>query len=621
MEATQHRWGLLVQWRAYVALFVIAIALALGSTPRASAIPAILQVTTTADDNTPFNGVCSIREAITAANQNSYLEDSCNASGSTGTDRIQFANFGSVTPTLNIGSELPVISAPVLIRGDTGGATRVELHSTSVTSLGGGPSGYGLYIAASDTTVRNLVISGFSVGIVIVSTNVKLLGNFIGTNADGSAAGSNSHGVVVDGSLGPPASAQIGGTEGLTPGGPCTGDCNLISGNSGNGITMVMDSPGSTILGNYIGTNVSGTSAIANGVGVKGGYYTNIAGNLISGNSSAGIQIACCDTDSPVLIQNNLIGTQADGSSPLGNGNGIEMSGHSVLVGGAAASEANVIAFNSGHGVSALEAGNTTRGNSIHANGGKGIDHSGTGETPAPVINVADHSSAGGTACNGCKIDLYSDTENEGRIYEGSAVIAATNWSFLGHLTGPNVTATATTAAGTTSEFSLPFFIGLEATPTPSTTASISPTPTATPTPTPTRSPTATPTPTPTRSPTATPTPINTATPTFTPTQPPSQQVRWGDHNCSQSVDPVDGLLNLRHDAGLSAETNECPGMGEEVDVQGASTHVWGDLDCSGEADPVDGLKVLRFDAGLDVQRPAGCPDPGETVTVSAANG
>jgi hypothetical protein len=86
-------------------------------------------------------------------------------------------------------------------------------------------------------------------------------------------------------------------------------------------------------------------------------------------------------------------------------------------------------------------------------------------------------------------------------------------------------------------------------------------------------------------------------------------------------VDPVDGLLNLRHDAGLSAETNECPGMGEEVDVQGASTHVWGDLDCSGEADPVDGLKVLRFDAGLDVQRPAGCPDPGETVTVSAANG
>jgi hypothetical protein len=93
--------------------------------------------------------------------------------------------------------------------------------------------------------------------------------------------------------------------------------------------------------------------------------------------------------------------------------------------------------------------------------------------------------------------------------------------------------------------------------------------------------------------------------------------VIWGDHNCSGSADPVDALLNLRDDAGLPSETNECPEMGATVGVDGTD-RTWGDFDCSGTADPVDGLKVLRFDAGLDVARPDGCPDPGETVTVSS---
>jgi CSLREA domain-containing protein len=111
------------------------------------------------------------------------------------------------------------------------------------------------------------------------------------------------------------------------------------------------------------------------------------------------------------------------------------------------------------------------------------------------------------------------------------------------------------------------------------------------------------------------PTPSASPSPTPTPTGG-SQQVAWGDHNCSGSADPVDALLNLRHDAGLPAETNECPEMGATASVDGTD-RIWGDLDCSGSADPVDGLKVLRFDAGLEVQRPAGCPDPGETVTLN----
>ncbi|HUF52407.1 MAG TPA: choice-of-anchor L domain-containing protein [Dehalococcoidia bacterium] len=90
----------------------------------------------------------------------------------------------------------------------------------------------------------------------------------------------------------------------------------------------------------------------------------------------------------------------------------------------------------------------------------------------------------------------------------------------------------------------------------------------------------------------------------------------WGDHNCSDQADPVDALLNLRHDAGLSTITNECPEMGIVVEVLQASPHPWGDVDCSGGPDPVDALKILRYDAGLNVSQPEDCPEIGSQVEI-----
>jgi hypothetical protein len=93
----------------------------------------------------------------------------------------------------------------------------------------------------------------------------------------------------------------------------------------------------------------------------------------------------------------------------------------------------------------------------------------------------------------------------------------------------------------------------------------------------------------------------------------------WGDNNCSGGVDPVDGLLALRFDAGLSANTGDCPAMGTVVEVAGASPHPWGDIDCSGDVGPVDSLKLLRFDSGLGVSQEPDCPGLGGAVSVSAA--
>ncbi len=58
--------------------------------------------------------------------------------------------------------------------------------------------------------------------------------------------------------------------------------------------------------------------------------------------------------------------------------------------------------------------GNRIRGNSIHSNGGMGIDNSsgGNGNLAPPVITAAGPMS--GTACANCAVDVYSDDEDEG---------------------------------------------------------------------------------------------------------------------------------------------------------------------------------------------------------------
>ncbi len=111
-----------------------------------------------------------------------------------------------------------------------------------------------------------------------------------------------------------------------------------------------------------------------------------------------------------------------------------------------------------------------------------------------------------------------------------------------------------------------------------------------------------------------------TATPTPTPSAPPgSLAATWADSNCSGSVDPVDALVTMRHDAGFVTFTAECPGMGWTVQLVGGSQRTWGDVDCSGDVNPIDALKILRSDAGLSISQEPNCPGMGAAVLI--ANG
>jgi len=249
------------------------------------------------------------------------------------------------------------------------------------------------------------------------------------------------------------------------------GHGNVISGNMVAGIRISGGSANDVIQANLIGVNAAGNAPLPNqhngiyfaesgaGVGTLIGGSGPGEGNVISANGFNGVDLSNGAHD--VTVQGNLIGTHVGGTLPLGNGNSgviAHEGAHDNTIGGTAPGERNVIAFNHIGGVGVNEATsvrNTIRGNSIHSNWHEGIAlwDGGNLELPAPVI--ASLGPVTGTACADCIVDVYSDSEDEGRIYEGSTVAGGSgSFTYSGSVSGPAVTATATDSAGNTSRFS-----------------------------------------------------------------------------------------------------------------------------------------------------------------------
>ena len=329
----------------------------------------------------------------------------------------------------------------------------------------------------------NVISGNASRGIDIQQTTApgnEVKGNFIGLDVSGATALPNGAGGV-----------RIVSGLGNTIGGATAPERNVISGNTGIGVYLFDDANGNVVKGNFIGTDSTGVQGRGNlndGVRIQKssgntiGGTTAAEGNVISDNNGSGVFIFSNVDGAPAnnnLVHANLIGTQVDGTSPLGNisvgvriqsfpGTGDRIVTGNVI-GGTGAEEGNTIAFNNnGVSVDGAEAtGNPIRGNSIHSNTGLGINNVNGGNTElAPPTITSASGVVSGTACANCTVDVYSDAADEGKDFEGTTMADGSGaWSFPGAVTGPNITATATDAAGNgnTSEFSAAVAFGTTA--------------------------------------------------------------------------------------------------------------------------------------------------------------
>lgn len=254
-------------------------------------------------------------------------------------------------------------------------------------------------IGGTTPAARNIISGNTSDGIAFGAGSVGgsghvVEGNLIGTNGAGSGALANDKGVHLAYSV---TNVLICGTM--------PGARNVISGNSfgvfiGNGLGDPQVSH-NLVKGNLIGTDVTGTAGLGNtqhGVSIAGlnntvGGITSDERNVISGNGGYGVYIFGADSS---VVQGNYIGTDVNGSSPIGNHDGgLYLAGIDLTIGGTTAGAANTIAFNGTlpnvhTGVAVI--GSISRaailGNSLYSNVGLGIDLGGDGVTPNDSCDV-----------------------------------------------------------------------------------------------------------------------------------------------------------------------------------------------------------------------------------------
>jgi CSLREA domain-containing protein len=313
--------------------------------------PAIITVTTAADDNTPNDGSVSLREAIQAINNGTAGADTDISNQNPGVfgvnDTINFNISASGTvQTINVGSTgngaLPALTVPMTINGysEMGASMNTLANGDNAKILieingsNAGANADGLLVGASgaSSTIEGLAINRFSLnGIELQGGGAIVTGNFVGTNPAGNAAVPNQNdGIHITNS----SSSTIGGT---TPGAR-----NIVSGNLLDGIHVVgsTGSPATDNLieGNFVGVNAAGTGSVgvrsngsstgsAEGNGVFGIEISGGNANTIGGATAAARNVIGFNTDGieiddgseANIIQGNFAGVGADGVTPAGN--------------------------------------------------------------------------------------------------------------------------------------------------------------------------------------------------------------------------------------------------------------------------------------------------------------
>ena len=284
---------------------------------------------------------------------------------------------------IKISSNLPIIDGPVIIDATTQpgyqpGAPVVELNAKPMGTNG---NSWGFDISAGNTVVKGFWINSVTKNAIrlrdlggnlvqsnIIGTNIQKATN-VGTGEDG---------------------ISIADSNGNTIGGSKVSQRNIISASGtartgGSGI-IIRNSNLNRVQGNYIGTRVNGIGDRDLGNGRAGiqlidaadtliGGFSKDAGNVISGNSGHGIEIAGAKSRYN-SIEGNLIGLDANARKVLSNGrNGILLqpsSGADNDIGGATSipgsGAGNIISGNLRNGIRIRSPGQNVIGNIIGTN-------------------------------------------------------------------------------------------------------------------------------------------------------------------------------------------------------------------------------------------------------------
>ena len=398
--------------------------------------------------------------------------------------------------------------AAIHVNGPGGDTIAGDFLGTDPTGTVAKPDQVGVQVQSANNTIggttpadRDVVSANTFAEVYLLgegATGNTVEGDFVGTNAAGTASLSNpggGDGVDID-----------DGAFANTIGGTTAGARNVLSGNGASGVRIATaGSNNNVVQGNYIGTDVTGTKPLGNafhGVLIHRGASGNLIGgpsagmgNVISANLIEGVTFSDANTAGNT-VEGNLIGTDASGTGDLGNGaDGVALSfsAFNNTVGGTTPGAGNTIAYNVMNGVDILGgAGNPILSNVIFGNHLLGIDLGGDGvtlNTPGgphsgsnllqnfPVLSSA-AITGNSTVIIGSlnaqmgtvfTVQFFGDDagdpsgHGQGKTFLGELTNVVTNTDGIASFTatlstlaqpGEFVTATATDPSGNTSEFS-----------------------------------------------------------------------------------------------------------------------------------------------------------------------
>jgi CSLREA domain-containing protein len=293
-----------------------------SSTPTPTATPVVVAhdfvVNTTGDESDSNTGDDLCDDGTGVCTLRAAIEQ---ANASQGKDRIRFNIPGNgphtIQPTRR-NKALPTVTEALIIDGTSQPGYTPTTPMIEINGSTAGAGANGIRIAAGDSIVQGLVINRFTgAGVRLDSGGDNLI--------TGNFIGTDPSGTLDLGNG--YAGVEINNAPNNVIGGTASGAGNVISGNDGRAIYIYgSGATGNRVEGNLIGTDVNGTAPLGNyrGVYIEGSPNNLIggsapgAGNVISASEQFGVYITAAGaTDN--LIQGNFIGTDASGNTDLGN--------------------------------------------------------------------------------------------------------------------------------------------------------------------------------------------------------------------------------------------------------------------------------------------------------------